>query len=408
MFLAIIIMVFLIMPFFTFAQSDEINTELAVDEIVNADDLDVGEPSVLPGSFFYGIKDMWRNVHMALTFGDVKKAELKLQHVNERLLEVQKLIAEGGDDQSSKLNKAIEKYEIDLVKIQEITSKIEGKTENNPKLDEFINKLADSEIKRYKIMQRIQESAPEQSLETIIKAKEDGVKNFGQIVKQVVQEKNVVKKMENILNQQKGSELKDLKQMQIIRELGENLPEEIKDEFKEVEVNLRHRFENQAQDVDAERVKSYFDKMQGDETKQLEIMTELKNSNKLNAEMKQKINFSENQVRIKLQDKIKNIEDVKIREKVINDINPKFKKYNPNLINSLNQIHEKKIEASSVIDAKPVYETKTDTSSVTDVEGLADPIGIEKPLKEIEISYPQPETISEQVKNRQQIRLKAK
>jgi len=352
-FVSAIIMVLFMVPCFVFAQEEA--TEVQIDETVTAQDLGVGEQNILPGSFWYGFKEMWRGVQTALTFNDVNKAELKLEHANERLLEVQKLVDLQNDENKVELlNKAMEKYEIDLVKIQEITAKIQEKAANNPQLDAFIDRLGDSEIKRYKVMEKIQEHAPEEVLEKITAVRERQKTNFGQIVQQLVREDNIVDKIEKMFNDQKGSELKDLKNLQIVKELKESLPSDIQDKFAEIEAGLKQRLEEQLKNVDVEAVKNYLENMRGDETIELEIMSQLRNSGMVSVEMKQKIQASENEVKTRLQQRVENIENAEIREKVINNINDDFQKYNPNLIKSLNRIHERKMNAESSEDTEQV------------------------------------------------------
>ena len=71
---------------------DGINLE---EENITAQNLGVDEQNILPGDTLYLFKNIWRRFKTAITFDKIKKAELKLQHANERIIEAQNLV-DGG------------------------------------------------------------------------------------------------------------------------------------------------------------------------------------------------------------------------------------------------------------------------------------------------------------------------
>jgi hypothetical protein len=82
--------------FFALAQEEplaeiDITQEINLDENIEAQDLGVKEPRILPGSPFYFLKDFGRGIRSFFTFNPVKKAELRLRFANEKLIEAKKL-----------------------------------------------------------------------------------------------------------------------------------------------------------------------------------------------------------------------------------------------------------------------------------------------------------------------------
>ena len=79
-----------------FAQEDstigtyegEIIQEVLIDESVSAEGLGVKEPTLLPDSPFYFLKNWGRGIRSFFTIGKVKKAELESRYANERLIEI--------------------------------------------------------------------------------------------------------------------------------------------------------------------------------------------------------------------------------------------------------------------------------------------------------------------------------
>jgi len=72
----IFICIFALLCFFTFASAEE---------------LGVAEPSLLPNNPFYFLKDIGREVQLFLTFNPIKKAELRMDFVNQKLAEAEKV-----------------------------------------------------------------------------------------------------------------------------------------------------------------------------------------------------------------------------------------------------------------------------------------------------------------------------
>ena len=89
--------------------SDEVSEEVIIDETVEPEDLDQDEPGLLPSSRLYFIKEWGRGIRSFFTFGKLNKAEYEASVVNEKILELQKMIDEG--EGSKQIEKAIEVLE---------------------------------------------------------------------------------------------------------------------------------------------------------------------------------------------------------------------------------------------------------------------------------------------------------
>ncbi|MCT8137656.1 hypothetical protein H1D32_07750 [Anaerobacillus sp. CMMVII] len=124
----------------------EVDVTLEVEEDVEGE-----TPALLPGDFLYFAKKVLETVKLALTFDDVKKAELLILFSQERIKEVEALLAEGKVDLASEaLQRAIEKYEEALDKYgdtEETTEEQEGtEEEGTEELDGSEEALEDEEI----------------------------------------------------------------------------------------------------------------------------------------------------------------------------------------------------------------------------------------------------------------------
>ncbi len=272
----ILIISFLVLPCQILAadNANELETILE-DEIVTADDLGVSEPDVLPGDALYPFKDMWRGFRVAITFNKVKKAELKLHDANERIIEA-KILAEkeGNEESEENFKKALEKYEKDLEKVEKIISNIDEKAEDNPKLDKFINKLASSQIKQQKLIQKLEDKVPETALNNIKKARQNATKHFAKVISQVVPQGQIAYVIEKAIEAQKGSKFKDFKNLEILKQIREDLPEDSKKHFIKAEKKILDKLVKKLEklnDKERKELKKYFKKINGSD----EIIKEL-------------------------------------------------------------------------------------------------------------------------------------
>lgn len=83
------------------------------------EDLVVEAPALLPGDFFYFTKELVENVKLAITFNEVKEAELLASFVEERIKEAAVLLDQGQEDLAKEvLQKAIDQQELALAKYE--------------------------------------------------------------------------------------------------------------------------------------------------------------------------------------------------------------------------------------------------------------------------------------------------
>jgi hypothetical protein len=162
-------LIILFVPVIVFAQTDSstttgTTTPPVVDDDVDADDLDVSEPKVLPNSPWYWAKSLWRSVRQFATFDPVKKAELRLQTANEKLLEIKKL-AEAGIITPEQLDRITAKFEKEIDKLQNHLDKVEDKAA--ARVQKLVDKFTKQEFLRQRILQRLEEKIKNEKLKEL-------------------------------------------------------------------------------------------------------------------------------------------------------------------------------------------------------------------------------------------------
>jgi len=337
-FLCIIMAALFIVPCFVIAQeaaSENSATELQIDETVTAQDLGVGEQNVLPGSFWYGFKEIWRGARVILTVDRLKKAELRLEHANERIIEAQNLVEEKGDEESlEKIGQVMERYQKDMEKAQEAISKITIKMEDNPQLEQFAEKLTNSEINKRKVLQKLEsnKNISEVTMGKVIIAKEKSGEKFGQIIQEIVSSDKIAERIEVVLETQAGSEFKDIKQLQIIKDIKENVSPEMREQLEKVEVNRMDNISDKLRQANTqvkERVNQYLEDTSGDEVNQLEVINDIKTKTSISGVLRNGLEIIEESKAKIFEEKVQGIQNESLKEMVLNRMESEGETLNP-------------------------------------------------------------------------------
>jgi hypothetical protein len=277
------------------------DTTIASEEI-KAEELEVKEPQLLPDSPFYFLKNWGRNIQSFFTFNKVKKLELKEKFANEKLIEVKKMAEKKSAPQL--LDKAIENYKKEIEKVKEQAEKIEEKAKDNPQLDSFLDKFTKQQALHQEILQKLENQVPPEVFAKIKEAREKHLEKFGQVMQKLEDKEKIGKRLEK--NLQEGTALKNFKELEILKNLEEKLPEEIKEKVKEAEAkiqeNLKTKLENMSEE-EQNKLKEKIERLEGNKEKYLEIIENLRNEIKDNPALQNKLDTL-NKLREKMLEKV--------------------------------------------------------------------------------------------------------
>ena len=257
---------------------EEATDDVALDETVTAEDLGVSEPST---GFFGFLKNIGSGVQYALTFNPIKKAELKLEHANDALLKAQNYLEENPDSikAQEKYEKYMEKYEKKMTQVQEKVEKIKDKAETNPKIDQFLNKLTDNSFKQQRIMDHVSEFLDDDQIANLQEKRDKSLKTVGEALKNLDDESNLPERLENAMNNQEGSRLIHLKNLEVLEALKNQVPEEALKGIQNAQDNAIKRLNEALQDIDPverhNRFNEYLNNSNSDPLLQLETLSGL-------------------------------------------------------------------------------------------------------------------------------------
>ncbi|MEA3344383.1 MAG: DUF5667 domain-containing protein [Patescibacteria group bacterium] len=202
------------------AQAEEIQAseEVALEQEVSAQDLEVKDPWLLPDSHFYFLKDWGRGIRSFFTFDSLKKTELKSKFANERLIEIKKMTTE--NKSSEIIERATENYKKEIERIKEVSEKIKEKAKDNPEVNSFLDKFSKHQVLHHKILEKLETQVPEKAIQKIREAREEHLEKFGEIMTKLEDRKDKIRtRLETSLEEIKGSEFKGFKNLEILHEI---------------------------------------------------------------------------------------------------------------------------------------------------------------------------------------------
>lgn len=249
------------------AQAEEL---VALDEDISHEDLDVGDPTILPDSPFYVFKRFARGFQSFFTFDPIKKAELKIKFASEKIIEAKKLSDRGASDEV--LQSALENYENEVAAVKTEIESLKDSVETT-RIEALVKKTIDNQIKHHKLlgkfMREHEDIAPE-----IEAKKAEVMRHFSESIASVVEPEVLRQKFEEAIQEQKGSVFRHFKNIEVLEEVKDFVPENARDAIQKAIEQSSKFFEEEFSRAEEEQRKifnKYIDKIGGNEVRHLEV-----------------------------------------------------------------------------------------------------------------------------------------
>jgi len=238
---------------------------------------------------------------------------LKLKFANEKLIEAKKLVELKKDPKIIKL--ATENYQQEIEKIKNQADKIKEKAKENPKVESFLDKFIHQQTLHQKLLDRLETQVPTEAFEKIKECRERHLERFRDVMLKLEDRKEMItEKLDKILEEQKGSPFKNFKNLEVLKNLEEKIPEEVKEAIRKAQENTLKRLQGDLEKMsleDQEKFKEYIERISGEKEKHLEILENLKAKIKeapltpIRIELKERLE----------EGKVKVIERIEVRER---------------------------------------------------------------------------------------------
>lgn len=290
------------------AQETENSAEaVALDENVTAEDLGVAEPTVLPNSPFYFLKNLGRTIQSTVTLDPVKKAKLKERFANEKLIELKKLVEKTQNPEVIK--KATENYQKEVENVKKAAERIKEKAGENQEVGKFLDKFTQQSVLHQAILQKLEDQVPEKALEKITEAREAHLEKFGEVMNRLENKERIQERLENNLQKVEGSEFKNFKNLEMLQALEEKAPEAMKKAVQQVRVNVMTQLKEDVKEMTAEkleRFQTYTENVSGVKERQMEILESLKTELQNSPQVIQKLIQTRNRIIEQVKENIEN------------------------------------------------------------------------------------------------------
>jgi len=255
--------------------------------------------------------------HQKLLHHLEKKVEEKVENKIER--EIRKKVKKEFKDKilitkdkiKEKIKKELEEGDITKEELEKkINEKLEGKV-----LKEELEKKIEGEVK-----EKVKEELPYKVFEKFKEVREGSLEKFGKVLNQLEEKEKIHERIGKIIEEQKGSEFKHFKNLEILKELEERVPEEAKEAIKLAQENALKRLEVEIKEIPEETRLEKFDRyvynIAGNASRHIEILEDFKGIEP-SKEMVEMIEKVEEKPLIKLEEKLEKLPTQEERERFL-------------------------------------------------------------------------------------------
>lgn len=240
------------------------------DEAINLEtDLETGDPSLLPDSPFYFIKNWTRGIQSFFTFDKAKKAELKLKFSSEKMAEAQKLF------EKNKMEKAVEAVRssnADMERAKEVL----GQMENNSQADKILEKMAQKTISHQKFFDVLQSRFLLPNQNTFTELKEAMISSYLSSEKA----EKIQERLQKALEKQTGSDFKEIKNMELLEEIKDIAPEKLKEKIENAKDNEAEKLAKKMESLSEEKLEilqPYLERFESNKGLVVSLLSRFKN-----------------------------------------------------------------------------------------------------------------------------------
>lgn len=233
---------------------------IAQDEAADSASLGTGTPKVLPGNPLYFFKNFSRGIRSTVTFGTEKKAELRLQFANEKIVEAQLLLDKGDKTRAAEHLKS---YEKDLAGAKGLADK---------------EKFLAQSFKHQGVIDKIEKEAGEEKAADIKDIREKTVRHMAEVIASV-EDKELAKNVLISATSEEGSAFKPLRNLEVLKAVEEKVPEQAKDAIRAAQENAVKRFKSdydKSTEEEKAALTDYIKSAGGDASRYIEAFTENK------------------------------------------------------------------------------------------------------------------------------------
>jgi len=234
---------------------------LATDELESLDEVNIAEPTKVPGTFGLWWRGIKENLSLAVTFDPIKKAEKQLRFAEERV-KLANFIAEKSEDPEAqaKAVKIIERANQFMEKIQARSGDLLEKV--NERTEKLLANVARHELNKEKVLNKLEDRVPLEGLPELQRVKASIREKTEVFLEKIMENENIPEEVRaRITTRKEAITVRQEERVELREESKELLEKALAgDEEAKIEVEAK-REENR--DRRKEIIEEFKDKTQG-------------------------------------------------------------------------------------------------------------------------------------------------
>jgi hypothetical protein len=231
-----------------------ISVEAQADQSVTEEDLEAKTPSA-----FHFLTRWRRAALIAFTQDPLKRAELRLESAHEELLRLKQIAEQNPENEKAiiRIENALLKFEQNIEKVTELAEKI--KERRSDRAEKFLEKIADFQIKQQKVLDNLEEKLPPELFSRIQESRQKTIQSHAETMARIAQNREQLAEAFNKATEnQKGSEFREFKNIEILEKILESSPEQSKEAISKAIESAKQRFELQMENMGEETIQNRF------------------------------------------------------------------------------------------------------------------------------------------------------
>ena len=258
-------------------QSQQAKLDLSVE----AKDLGVSEPSILPGNLLYPLKDTLRQIPLLITLDPIDKAQKALIVNNQRTLEAAKLL------ENSQSRQTVDLALVTLNRVNQDFSLLKAhqkdlKQGRPDKVDALVNQIIQNGLARQTVFSSIESRVYGDDYVKVEKDRQDVLKNGVGVLLDLTNQdaRKLTDKVEQTIQKSTGSNLREIKAVELFTEIERTQPKPVRQVLENSENSLAQKLEakllQMPKDERTRQVLSYAQSSPGNPVRQFEAFDKLK------------------------------------------------------------------------------------------------------------------------------------
>ena len=255
--------------------------DVELDLTVSAKDLKVADPIILPDNPLYFIKRIFRQFALVLGLDPVTRAQRLISQDNEKTLEAAKLVQISGDTKTIELAlNTLKEVQEDFDKLKKNAKALEQLPAE--KVDKLVNQIIENGVARQTVLASILDKVYGDTYVEVEKIRSDILKDGVDTLLELTNNNvpSLTDKLEQAVEQISGSDLNEIKAIELLTEIKKDQPAEIQPILEESIDQLTQKLEDQLlqlpEEERVEKVLAYIAAEPGNPVIQFQAADELK------------------------------------------------------------------------------------------------------------------------------------